>query len=53
MAKNVEVAVVGQNLETAVTNAVPLIQNFLDLEGPGPRRVSKREPEGPLIGLVS
>jgi hypothetical protein len=53
MAKNVQVAVVRQNLETLVINAVPLIQNLFDFEDPSPRLVSKGEPEGPFIGLVA
>jgi hypothetical protein len=53
MAKNVEVAVVCQNLETLVTNAIPLIQNLFDFEHLSPRLVSKGEAEGPFIGLVA
>ena len=32
MAKNIEVAVVCQNLETVVANAIPLIQDLFDFE---------------------
>jgi hypothetical protein len=53
MTKNIEVAVVRQNLETLVTNAIPLIQNLFDFEGLSPRLVSKGEPEGPFIALVA
>jgi hypothetical protein len=53
MAKDVEVAVVCQNLETMVTNAVPLIQDLLDFEYLSSRLVPKGEPEGPFIGLVA
>jgi hypothetical protein len=53
MAKDVEVAVVGQNLETLVTNAIPLIQDLFDFEDPSPGLVSKGEPEGAFIGLVA
>jgi hypothetical protein len=52
MAKNIEVAVVCQDLETLVANAIPLIQNLFDFEDLSPRLVSKGEPEGPFIGLV-
>jgi hypothetical protein len=53
VAKDVDAAVVGQNLETLVTNAIPLIKDLFDLEDPSPGRVSKREPEGPFIGPVA
>jgi hypothetical protein len=53
MAKNIEVAVVCQDLETLVTDAIPLIQNPFDFEDLSPGLVSKGEPEGPFIGLVA
>jgi hypothetical protein len=53
MAEDVGVAVVGQNLETLVTNAIPLIEDLSNFEDLSPRLVSKREPEGPFIGLVA
>jgi hypothetical protein len=53
MAKDIEVAVVCQNLETLVTNAIPLIQDLFDFEDLSPRLVSKGEPERPFISLVA
>jgi hypothetical protein len=53
MAKNVDVAIVCQNLETVVTNAIPLIQDLFDFANPSPGLVSKGEPERPFIGLVA
>jgi hypothetical protein len=53
MAKNVEVAVVCQNLETLVANSIPLIQDLFDFEYLSPGLVPKREPEGAFIGLVA
>jgi hypothetical protein len=53
MAKDVEVAVVCQNLETVVTNAIPLIQDLFDFEDLSAGLVSKGEPKGPFIGLVA
>jgi len=53
MAKNVDVAVVCQNLETVVTKAIPLIQDLFDFEDLSLGLVSKGEPERPFIGLVT
>jgi hypothetical protein len=53
MAKDIEVAVVCQNLEAVVTNAIPLIQDLFYFEYLCPGPVSKGEPQGPLIGLVA
>jgi hypothetical protein len=53
MAKNVEIAVVGQNLEAVVTNTIPLIQDLFDFQYLSPGLVPKGEPEGPFIGLVA
>jgi hypothetical protein len=53
MAKDIEVAVVGQNLETVVANAIPLIQHLFDIEDLSPGLGSKGESEGPFIGLVA
>ena len=53
MAKDVEVVIVGQNLETLITNTIPLIEDLSDFEDPSPGLVSNREPERPFIGLVA
>jgi hypothetical protein len=53
MAKDVEVPVVCQDLETLVAKPIPLIQDLLDFEDLSPGLVSKGKPEGPFIGLVS
>jgi hypothetical protein len=53
MAKNVEIAVVGHNLETLVTNAIPLIQDLFDFQDRSFGLVAKGEPEGPFISLVA
>jgi hypothetical protein len=53
MAKNVEVAVVCQNLETVVANAIPLIQDlsYFDYLSTGP--VCEAETEGAFIRFVA
>ena len=53
MAKNVEVAVVCQNLETLVTNAIPLIQDLFYFDYPSTGLVCEAETEGPFIRLVA
>jgi hypothetical protein len=53
MAKNIEVAVVCQNFEALVTNAVPLIHNLFDFEHLSPRLAFKGEAKGPFISLVT
>jgi hypothetical protein len=53
VAKNVKVAVVGQNLETLVANAIPLIQDLFDFQDLPSRLVSNGEPQGPFIRLVA
>jgi len=53
MAKDVEVLIVGQNLETLVTNTIPLIEDLSDFEDPSRGLISNREPERPLIGFVA
>jgi hypothetical protein len=51
MAEDIEVAVVGQDLETMVANSIPLVQDFSDFEDLSPRLVYIRESERPFIGL--
>jgi hypothetical protein len=53
VAKDVEVAVVCQDFETLVTNAVPLVEHLLDFEHPSPRLTWKGEAKRPLIGFVT
>jgi hypothetical protein len=53
MAKNIEVAVVCQNLETVVAYTIPLIQDLFDFEYLSPGLVAKGEAEGPFISLVA
>jgi len=53
MAKNVEVAVVCQNLETVVANAIPLIQDLFYFDYLSAGLVSEAETEGPFIRLVA
>jgi hypothetical protein len=53
MAKDVEIVIIGQNLETLVTNTVPLIKDLSDFEDSAPGPVSDREPEGSFIGFVA
>ena len=53
MAKNVEVAVVCQNLETVVANAIPLIQDLFYFDYLPTGLVCETETEGPLIRLVA
>jgi len=53
MAKDVEVVIVSQNLETLVTNTIPLIKDLPDFEDPSPGLFSNGEPERPFIGLVA
>ncbi len=53
MAKNVEVAVVCQNLETVVANAIPLIQDLFYFDYLSAGLVCEAETEGPFIRLVA
>jgi hypothetical protein len=53
MAKNVKVAVVCQNLETVVANAIPLIQDLFYFEYPSTGLFCKAETEGPFIRFVA
>ena len=53
MAKNVEVAVVCQNLETVVANAIPLIQDLFYFDYLSTGLVCEAETEGPFIRLVA
>jgi hypothetical protein len=53
MAKNVEVAVVCQNLETVVANAIPLIQDLSYFDYLSTGLVCEAETEGPFIRLVA
>jgi hypothetical protein len=53
MAKNVEVAVVCQNLETVVANAIPLIHDLFYFEYPSTGLVCEAEAERPFIRLVA
>ena len=53
MAKNVEVAVVCQNLETVVANAIPLIQDLSYFDYLSIGLVREAETEGSFIRLVA
>jgi hypothetical protein len=53
MAKNVEIAVIGQHLETLIAHAVPLIQDFFDFEHASAGLVLEGKPKWPFIGLVA
>jgi hypothetical protein len=53
MAKNVEVAVVCQNLETVVANAIPLIQDLFYFDYLSTGLVCEAETEGPFIRFVA
>jgi hypothetical protein len=53
MAKNIEVAVVCQDLETFIAYAIPLIQHLFDFEYLSPGLVAQGEAEGPFISLVT
>jgi hypothetical protein len=53
MAKDVEIAVIGQHLETLIAHAVPLIQDFFDFEHASAGLVLEGKPKWPFIGLVA
>lgn len=52
MAKNVDVAVIRAQPETAVSTAVPLVQDLHHLKHPGMLCVGT-EPKGPFVSLVA
>jgi hypothetical protein len=51
MAEDVDVFVVGQDSEAAVTYAVPLVKDFLHFQGARLGLALESEPERPLVGL--
>jgi len=53
MTKNVEAAVVCQDLETVVANAIPLIQDLSYFDYLSIGLVREAETEGPFIRLVA